>query len=198
MPRTRSATSAPSECPHSVAPFDAGGVEQRDHPVGDRLDARQRAPRRAPVPGQVDGEHVAAVPGEIARLQRPDAVVVGGAVHEDDGGQRRIEGAAARCRRMQRWPATVNCIRPFLRGVQRAAEILDEVVGVLQPDRQPDRALADAGVRAGRRPSCGSAWCWPGWMTSDLASPTLARCENTRSASMNLPALRARAAQIRR
>jgi hypothetical protein len=45
--------------------------------------------------GQVERQHVAAVVGKIAGLERPDRVVHGGAVDEDDGRQGRIEGPTA-------------------------------------------------------------------------------------------------------
>ena len=44
--------------------------------------------------GQVDRQHAAAVPGEIAGLQLPDRVVEGGAVHEHGHRQSRIERPA--------------------------------------------------------------------------------------------------------
>ena len=69
-------------------------VEHRGNPVGDRLDRRQRAAAGTAVARQVDGEHVPAVMREIARLQRPDAVVVPRAVDEDDRRQRGIERRA--------------------------------------------------------------------------------------------------------
>ena len=53
------------------------------------------SPATAAVAGQVHRQHVPAVVGQIAALQRPDAVVVDDAVDEDDGGFGGIEGLAA-------------------------------------------------------------------------------------------------------
>src|SRR5438477_4618466 len=58
------------------------GVEKRDQPIGQRFDGGQRVAAGAPVSGQVDRVNVAAVIGEVARLEREDAVVAGGAVDE--------------------------------------------------------------------------------------------------------------------
>ena len=70
-------------------------VERADHPVGHRAHIDQGRTRGAAVAGQVDGQHVAAVMGEIAGLQGPDRVVHGSTMDEDDGRQGRIEGPPA-------------------------------------------------------------------------------------------------------
>ena len=51
------------------------------------------------MPGQVEREHAVAVVREVAGFQDPHAVVALGAMAEDHGGKRRIEGLAGRCRR---------------------------------------------------------------------------------------------------
>ena len=33
------------------------------------------------------------------------------------------------------------------RGVERATQVFDEIIGVLEPDGEPDRAFGDAGGR---------------------------------------------------
>ncbi len=70
----------------------AGSVDEGDEPIGERLHRGLRRTRRAAVPGQVDGQRVVAVVREIARLQRPHAVIVRSAVDENHGRPRRIEG----------------------------------------------------------------------------------------------------------
>ena len=143
-----SAASEPSEWPTSAARADAGRVEQRGNPVGDRLDRRQRGAAGPAVARQIDGEHVAAVMREIARLQRPDAVVVRRAVDEHDRRQRGVERPRAR--------VGVDVVRPgdarsmristFPAACSARLQVLDQVVGVLEADRQPDRAFGDAGL----------------------------------------------------
>ena len=64
----------------------AGGIEQRDDPVGHVLDARERRAVAAAVAGQIEREHAVAVVREVARLQDPDAVVLRAAVDENDHG----------------------------------------------------------------------------------------------------------------
>ena len=59
------------------------------------------------------------------------------------------------------------------RGLERLVEVGDEVVDVLQPDRQPDEVRRDAGRDLLLRLSC-ECVVEAGWMISDLASPTLA------------------------
>ena len=67
-------------------------------------------PAERPCPGRSTREHVEAVMREVARLQRPHAVIVGGAVHEHDGGLRGIERARARVRVVS-WPSTSAAFR---------------------------------------------------------------------------------------
>ncbi len=156
-----STASEPSEWPTSAAVADRRRIEQRGNPVGDRLDRRQRIAAGPAVARQVDGEHVPAVMREIARLQRPDAVVVRRAVDEDDRRQRARRRAARRCTRRLRCRR-----RPSASGlpgrVQRPRQVLDQVVGILEPDRQADRAFGDAGPDEVRRPTSGNASCSPG------------------------------------
>ena len=85
---------------HAVA--DQGGlahlrrVEHGRQPVRHRRNGGSGWPLGAAVAGQVDGQHAAAVPGEIARLELPDGVIEGRAVHEHRDRQAGIEGPAAR------------------------------------------------------------------------------------------------------
>ena len=56
---------------------------------------------------------------------------------------------------------------------QRLVDVVDEIVHVLEPDRQADGLGPDAGGDAARRRA---SWRWvvdAGWMASDLASPRL-------------------------
>ena len=129
-----------------------------------------------------------AVMGEPAALQRPDAVVHARAVQEDDERLGRVGSRPPVAANTLR-PSTSSCIARssgFLRGAQRLFEIGDDVVGGLEPDRQPHHVLADAGRGELRRRSSADASCVAGWMTSVLASPTLARWLASFSASMNL------------
>jgi hypothetical protein len=93
------------DCERAHAVADEGGAFDRERfEQGDGANRRSpppmRAarPRSAPMAGKTDREHVAPVMREVARLQRPDAVVVRRAVHEDDRRQRGIEGARPRIR----------------------------------------------------------------------------------------------------
>ena len=68
--------------------------------------------------------------------------------------------------------------------MQRLVEIGDQVVGIFKPNRQPNQFLANAGHLKRRGVHllvCGRCR----WITSDLASPTLARCENRPNRSIN-------------
>jgi hypothetical protein len=75
--------------------FHAGGIEQRDDPVGQGLDAGQRFTPRATVTGEVEGEHRPPVAREVACRERPHGVVHRRAVDEDERRTFRIERAAA-------------------------------------------------------------------------------------------------------
>jgi hypothetical protein len=70
--------------PTSAAEPTPAAVEEGEQPVGEGLDAGQRRPAASAVSGQVGGEDRMAVIREPAREQRPDAVIVHRAVHEDD------------------------------------------------------------------------------------------------------------------
>ena len=135
-----SAISEPMLWPTSAARSHAGGVEQRQHPVGHRLDAGQRRAGAAPVAGQVDRQHGVAVVGEPARLQGPARC--GRAARR--GRRRRRAGrgrrACRRCRRRPRGRRTLSFMRAFSADLEGALQVVDQVVGVLQADRQPDRA----------------------------------------------------------
>ena len=72
-----------------------GGVQQGGDPVCLGLDAVERRALGLAVARQVDREHAAPVPGEIAGLQLPDRAVHAAAVQENDGVLRRIEIPAA-------------------------------------------------------------------------------------------------------
>ena len=101
--------------------------------------------------------------------------------------------ASAGGRRRRRPPAASRpgrrpkARRPSYFGLgQSLVDVGQDVVDVLDADRQPDHVVGDAGAR----PAHSSSSCeWvvvAGWIASDLASPMLARCENSSSESMNL------------
>ena len=64
-------------------------------------------------------------------------------------------------------------------------EIGDEVVDVLEPDRQPDQVVGRRRSRSAPRASSCEWVVEAGWMISDLASPTLARSEKIWTLSMS-------------
>ena len=70
------------------------GIQHANDPVCQRADGIERMTCRLAVPGQVDRQRVPAVVGEIAALQRPDAVVVRCAVDEYDGGLCAVDALA--------------------------------------------------------------------------------------------------------
>ena len=73
----------------------AGRVQQGDYPLGLGFDAGERRALRLAVAGQVDRQHAAPVPGEIASLQLPDGAVHAAAVQENDRVLRRVEVPSA-------------------------------------------------------------------------------------------------------
>jgi hypothetical protein len=75
--------------------LDARRIEQGDQPVGQRLDRAQGRPGAAPVARQVGRQHGKPARGQRPALLRPHRVVVQGAVHQHDRGQRRIERVVA-------------------------------------------------------------------------------------------------------
>ena len=148
----------------------AGGVEQRGQPVGHGGDVGERGAGAAMVAGQVDRQHAEAVMREVARLQRPHAMVVLGAVDEHGGRQAGVERLAAgvgvgrlvlnledHADSLGALPsdglaplaalrrASARSSARLLRGLQRALEVVDQIVGVFEADRQADRAFGDAG-----------------------------------------------------
>ena len=70
------------------------------------------------------------------------------------------------------------------RGRQRLLEVGDEVVDVLETDRQPDEVLGRPGRDLLLRVSC-ECVVDAGWMISDLASPTFASSEKIWTLSMS-------------
>ena len=108
---------------------------------------------------QIQGEHVAAVMGEPARLQRPDRVIHPRAVQEDDSGCAGsssfppVEAKTSRPDAISRYSAARRG-SAFLRRAQRLGEIGDDVVRLLEADREPDHVLADPGGRQLRRIIC--------------------------------------------
>ena len=81
--------------PDQNRPGQAGSVHQRHNEVGRRLYRGWRLAGAAAVTRQIDGQHVPAVVGQVARLQNPDTVVVQHAMDKDDAGLGGIEGFAA-------------------------------------------------------------------------------------------------------
>jgi hypothetical protein len=138
----------------------AGGVEQRQQPVGQASTLGPAAGRRCAVAGQVHRQHAVAVVREPARQQRPHAVVVQRAVDEDDAGQGRVEGLAAGVgvglaavddELHAAFSATLKArFRSSIRSSASSRPMLSRIVPGVMP-----------AAPAPRRP-CGSAWCWPG------------------------------------
>ena len=83
---------------HAVADqvglVDLHRIQERHEPVRHLRNRASRRPLREAMAGQVDRQHAAAMPGEIARLEFPDRVIEGGAVHEDGDRQAGIERPA--------------------------------------------------------------------------------------------------------
>ena len=71
------------------------GIEQRRQPICNLPHRAESVAGAAAVARSIDREHVAAVMREVARLQRPHAVIVARAVDEDDARPCRVEGATA-------------------------------------------------------------------------------------------------------
>jgi len=70
------------------------------------------------------------------------------------------------------------------RGFQRLVEVIDQVVNALQADRETDELGRDTRLLLLLRrqlPVRGAG----GWMMSDLASPTFARCEKSSMCRIN-------------
>ena len=57
--------------------------------------------------------------------------------------------------------------------LQRLLQILDQIVAMLQPDREPHKTFADAEFGACFRGQALMGWWWRGWVTRLLASPRL-------------------------
>ena len=158
--------------------------------------AERRARRCGRGAGRSTASTAAAVVRQVAALQDPHAVVVQRAVHERHARQRWGRAACRRCRRRRcgrrgrcscggppprpprggrplgaaRTGVSVGLIS-FLRGLERTAEVVDQVVGIFQADRQADRARADAGLaRAPHRP-CGSVWSMRGGSPASGSRP---------------------------
>src|ERR1700761_1578643 len=75
--RSRAASSSVSETVIGTAvAISARCVARSGEPVGEFADAGERGARAAAVSGEIRREHAKAVMREVARLQRPDAVVV--------------------------------------------------------------------------------------------------------------------------
>ena len=136
------------------------------------------APDDRPWPGRSTAMTLLTVMREVARLQRADAVVVRRAVHEHD--RRTTTGRSAACpcssrrRRRRPWTRITPCPRRGALGTD------------LRAGRPHLRGLSTGGWcrggcrRATRDAASDMRKCVvdAGWITSDLASPTLARCEN--------------------
>ena len=143
------------------------------------------------MPRQIDRQHGVPMPGEPARRQLPHRVVAARPMHEHDRRLGRIERPPAR-RRIA--PSARRPSAPWSSPLLRGGERLGQVVGEVAASSRPiDRRTSSSPTPALARSSTLICWCvvLAGWITSDLASPTLARCENTLSRSISLaPALR--------
>ena len=169
----------------------AGSVDERRRPVGERGDGRKRRAGRAAVARKVGREHAAAVMREPAgyAAPRPYDPCRRRAGKRPPAAPDRIRGRRSRrkfrCRQQQ-----AAWLKPSAR---RAAPARNRRGCRLPPRARP----TGAPFPRRRRPpsSCSASICWcvvlAGWMTSVLASPTLARWLASRTASMNLrPAAR--------
>ena len=127
-------------------PLHTRRIEQRQHEVGRVLDARAAARPRCgngPAGRRASTFQPWCANQRVCRIQTlwsfstpwMNTTVAG-----------RGRTACRRCSRRSRAPLTSRSMRARLfRGLQRALQVVDQVVRVFQPDRQADRARADAG-----------------------------------------------------
>ena len=113
-------------------------TDQLGQAVGDGLDRPgHRQVARAAVTGQVDGQRVPAVEGEMAALQRPDRMVHAGAMDEQGSGRFGAKGPAP--------GGEVGGHRSgLLCGAERAVEVGGDVAWMLEADREADHVVAQA------------------------------------------------------
>ena len=112
------------------------------------------------------------------------------AVDEDDRRQAGIEGLAAGVGVGGSRPPTRSSISSApSRRLQRALQVVDQVVGILEADRQADRARADAGLRQRRVVHAEVRGRAPDGSPASWQSPTLARCEKMLQRLDEAPAL---------
>ena len=162
-----STDSEPSEWPTSAASRAPAASSTRGDPVGDRLDIAASAGRR---------------PSGRGRAGRPRARCIRGARNSATAAPRRCGRWPRRARtRSSAGPRSGGRVagvgvdarvprdrKPHRRGRQpcppRAApatQVLDQVVGILEADRQADRALGDPRLARGPRPTSGNASSTP-------------------------------------
>mmetsp|Transcript_6441 Transcript_6441/g.26462 ORF Transcript_6441/g.26462 Transcript_6441/m.26462 type:complete len:358 (-) Transcript_6441:170-1243(-) len=163
----------------------ARNVQQPVQPGGDGLDTGQRQSGAAAVARQVHGQHAVAMVGAPAGQQGPDAVVVQRAVYEDDAGQGGVEGLAAGVGvGLVAVDDELHAVGSDFAAALRAR--LRSSIRSAGSSRPMDRRMVPGPMPAWRS-AASSMRKWvvlAGWMTSDFASPTLARCENSFSDSM--------------
>ena len=176
--------------PHAVADqrgaADAGRVEQREQPVGERLDARERRAGAAPMAGQVEREHArsrGARTSATAASRRCGRAARRGRRRRTAGGVERLAAGVGVGRRAG--PSTTSSFiarlapRAFsarFRSSIRSSASSRPIDSRIVPAPMPARASAASSIR--------KCVVDAGWMTSERQSPTLARCENSFSASM--------------
>ena len=111
---------------------------------------------------EIDRQHGAIVMGEEASLEAPGRAIKPGAMQEHHRGLGRIERRAARRRK----DGMAVDVEPhgsgLLRGAQRLPEIVKNILGIFQADREPDHALADPG--RGEAGGIELGMCRRGWM----------------------------------
>src|SRR6202030_2829444 len=138
----------------------------------------------AAVARRVDRQRIPAVMREVSRLQCPHAVIVARAVDEDDARVRRVDVAPAGVG-VDRASVDVDlhyrifdvAYKARLRSSIKSSAFSRPTDSRIVPSVMPAAASFAAETR--------KCVVLAGWITSHLASPTLARCEKILSDSMN-------------
>src|SRR5207302_9831258 len=154
--------------------LDLDALENLNNPVRHCFNGRKRRSGGTPVAGKVEREHVPAVVAEVAALQSEQGMVQAGAVHEDERGLPGVElvgGGVGEDR------LAVDLEIHFTAALRARSRSASRSCGSSRPiDRRTVPALMPERPRSA---SIIRQWVVvAGWITSDLASPTLARCEN--------------------
>ena len=167
-PRIQRSKRAHAEWPTSAARSTPQASSSATSQSRDRARPTQAARRRErPCPGRSTASTLRPMMREVARLQRPHAVVVRRAVHEHDRRQRRHRRRASRCshsmsparRSLTRigQRASAPCPRRTARGSGprcRSSASSSPTDSRIVPSVMPARD-------AGRRRTCGNAWSTP-------------------------------------